>query len=154
MALTDTGVRKAKAKDTAYRLSDGGGLYLWITPAGGKLWRWKYRHECKEKLMSFGKYPDVPLSQARERHAGARKLLAAGIDPMAQRKAEKAQAENSFQSVSLLWLEHWRHGKSPRHADYVKRRIEADILPNLGARAFGNLFWPTSAVCFGPPLER
>ncbi|MHB1744692.1 MAG: Arm DNA-binding domain-containing protein [Acidobacteriaceae bacterium] len=72
MALTDTGVRKAKAKDTAYRLSDGGGLYLWITPAGGKLWRWKYRHECKEKLMSFGKYPDVPLSQARERHAEAR----------------------------------------------------------------------------------
>ena len=70
--------------------------------------------------MSFGRYPDVSLSLARERHAEARKLLASGVDPMAQRKAEKSAAENSFQSVSLLWLEHWRHGKSPRHADYVK----------------------------------
>ncbi len=142
MALTDTGVRKAKAKDTAYRLSDGGGLYLWITHAGGKLWRWKYRHECKEKLMSFGKYPDVPLSLARERHAEARKLLASGVDPMAQRKAEKSAAENSFQSVSLRWLEHWRHGKSPRHADYVKRRMEADILPSLGARPIAEIEAP------------
>jgi len=142
MALTDTGVRKAKAKDTAYRLSDGGGLYLWITPAGGKLWRWKYRRECKEKLMSLGKYPDVPLSLARDRHAEARKLLASGVDPMAQRKAEKAAAENSFQSVSLRWLEHWRHGKSPRHADYVKRRMEADILPNLGARPIAEIEAP------------
>ena len=142
MALTYTGVRKAKAKGTAYRLSDGGGLYLWITPAGGKLWRWKYRHECKEKLMSFGKYPDVPLSLARERHAEARKLLASGVDPMVQRKAEKSAAENSFQSVSLRWLEHWRHGKSPRHADYVTRRMEADILPNLGARPIAEIEAP------------
>jgi hypothetical protein len=122
MALTDTGVRKAKAKGNAYRLSDGGGLYLCVTAAGGKLWRWKYRHEGKEKLMSFGSYPDVSLSLARERHSEARKLLATGIDPMAQRKAEKTQAENSFQSVSLRWLEHWRHGKSPRHVDATRRR--------------------------------
>ncbi len=108
MALTDTAVRKAKTKDTAYRLSDGGGLYLWMTPAGGKLWRWKYRREGKEKLMSFGSYPDVSLSLARERHAEARKLLASGVDPMVQRKADKSAAENSFQSVSLLWLEHWQ----------------------------------------------
>jgi Arm DNA-binding domain len=78
MALTDTVIRKAKAKDAAYRLSDGGGLYLWITPAGGKLRRWKYRHDGVEKLMSFGKYPDVPLSLARERHSEVRKLLATG----------------------------------------------------------------------------
>jgi hypothetical protein len=61
-------------------------------------------------------------------------LVAFGIDPMMQRKAEKATAENSFQIVSLRWLEHWRHGKSPRHVDYVTRRIEADIQPSLGAR--------------------
>ncbi|MGC1781223.1 MAG: integrase arm-type DNA-binding domain-containing protein [Acidobacteriaceae bacterium] len=142
MALTDTAVRKAKTKDTAYRLSDGGGLYLWMTPAGGKLWRWKYRREGKEKLMSFGSYPDVSLSLARERHAEARKLLASSVDPMVQRKADKSAAENSFQSVSLLWLEHWRHGKSPRHADYVKRRIEADILPSLGARPIAEIEAP------------
>ena len=134
MALTDTTIRKAKPKDAAYRLSDGGGLYLQITPAGGKLWRWKYRFDSKEKLMSFGSYPDIPLSSARERHLEARKLLATGIDPMAERKAEKAAAENSFQSVAGLWLAHWQDGKCPRHVDYVKRRMDADIFPCLGAR--------------------
>jgi integrase len=142
MALTDTTVRKAKTKDSAYRLSDGGGLYLWMTPAGGKLWRWKYRHEGKEKLMSFGSYPDVSLSQARERHGEARKLLATGIDPMTQRKAEKAAVENSFQNISALWREHWQDGKSSRHVDYVKRRMDADILPCLGARPIAEIEAP------------
>jgi integrase len=146
MPLTDTEVRKAKAQDEAYRLSDGGSLYLWVTPAGGKLWRWAYKHEAKEKLMSFGKYPEVSLALARERHAEARKLLATGLDPMAQRKAaktaEKAAIENSFQSIASLWLEHWQDGKSPRHVEYVKRRMEADILPCLGARPIAEIEAP------------
>lgn len=82
--------------------------------------------------MSLGKYPDVSLGQARERHSEARKLLAEGVDPMAQRKAaktaEKAAVENSFQNIPARWLEHWQDGKSPRHVDYVKRRMNADIL--------------------------
>ena len=61
MVLTDTEIRKAKGRAYAYRMSDGGGLYLWITPPGGKLWRWKYRFEWREKLMTFGSYPDVSL---------------------------------------------------------------------------------------------
>ncbi len=134
MALTDTEIRKAKAKGKAYRMSDGGGLYLFVTAPGGKLWRWKYRFEGREKLMSFGSYPDVSLSLARERHVVARKLLATGTDPMAERKAEKSAAEDSFQSVARLWLAHWQDGKSPRHVDYVKRRMDADILPCLGTR--------------------
>ena len=73
MALTDTVIRKAKAKDVPYRISDGGGLYISITPAGGRLWRWKYRFDGREKLMSFGSYPDVPLSLARESHSEARR---------------------------------------------------------------------------------
>jgi hypothetical protein len=89
MALTDITIRKAKTRERPYKVSDGGGLYLWVTPAGGKLWRWTYRHEGKQKLMTLGKYPDVPLAQARERHSEARKLLAAGVDPMVQRKADK-----------------------------------------------------------------
>ena len=116
MPLTDTEVRKAKAQDEAYRLSDGGSLYLWVTPAGGKLWRWAYKHEGKEKLMSFGKYPDVPLALARERHAEARKLLATGVDPMAQRKAEKTAekvaVENSFQSIATRGWSIGRRGKA------------------------------------------
>lgn len=146
MALTDTEIRKAKTRDKAYRVSDGSGLYLWITPAGGKLWRWAYAFSGKEKLMSFGKYPEVPLALARERHLEARKLLATGIDPMAQRKAEKTAqmtlSANSFQNIASLWLEHWKDGKSPRHVDCVKRRMEADILPCLGARSITEIEAP------------
>ena len=146
MALTDTEIRKAKSSGKACRMSDGTGLYLWITPAGGKLWRWAYDYSGKEKLMSFGRYPDVPLALARERHLEARKLLATGVDPMAQRKVEKtaqmATSTNSFQSVAALWMEHWQDGKSPRHVDYVKRRMEVDILPCLGARHIAEIEAP------------
>ena len=146
MALTDTEIKKTKAKEKAYSLNENGGLYLWITPVGGKLWRWAYRFDRKEKLMSFGKYPDVPLALARERHSEARKLLATGVDPMAQRKAEKTAEriaiENSFQSITTQWLEHWQEGKSPRHVDTVRRRMAADILPCLGARPIAEIEAP------------
>jgi hypothetical protein len=119
-------------------MSDSGSLYLCVTPAGGKLWRWAYTHEGKEKLMAFGKYPDVPLALARECHAEARRLLATGLDPMAQRKAaktaEKVAAENSFRTISGLWFDHWRSEKSAQHADATRRRMDANILPLLGAR--------------------
>ncbi|HWZ13306.1 MAG TPA: Arm DNA-binding domain-containing protein, partial [Acidobacteriaceae bacterium] len=89
MALTDIQIKRTKPRTKPYKISDGGGLFLWVTPSGGRLWRWAFRFEGKAKLMTFGKYPDVSLSQARERHGEARKLLAAGTDPMAHRKAEK-----------------------------------------------------------------
>ena len=146
MELTDTEIKKAKAKEKAYSMGDGGGLYLWVKPTGGKLWRWSYRFDGKEKLMSLGKYPDVSLAHARERHSEARKLFATGIDPMAQRKAEKtaekAAVENSFQSVAAQWLEHWQDGKSPRHVEYIKRRMATDILPCLGARPIAEIEAP------------
>jgi integrase len=127
-------------------LSDGGSLYLWVTPAGGKLWRWAYKYEGKEKLMSFGKYPAVSLALARERHADARKLLATGIDPMAQRKtaktAERTAAENSFHTIAGLWFEHWQSDKSRQHVDATRRRMEANIFPLLGARPIGEIEAP------------
>jgi integrase len=146
MALTDIETRRAKRKQKAYRMSDSGGMYLWVTPAGGKLWRWSYAYGGKEKLMSFGKYPDVSLAMARERHGEARKLLATGIDPMAQRKAEKTAEQvanaNSFASIAAQWLEHWRHGKSPRHVDSTRRRLAANILPSLGTRPIAEIEAP------------
>jgi hypothetical protein len=69
--LTDIEVKKAKAKDKPYAMSDGAGLYLWVTTAGGKLWRWGYRFDGREKLMSYGKYPDVTILMAREAHHAA-----------------------------------------------------------------------------------
>ena len=104
MAITDTEIKRAKPEQKPYSMSDSGGLRLVISPAGGKLWRWKYRFEGKEKLMSLGKYPDVSVGLARQRHSDGRKLLAAGSDPMMQRKiersAEQASNENSFASVA------------------------------------------------------
>jgi integrase len=137
VALTDTEIKKAKARGEAYSMADGG-LYLWVTPPGGKLWRWSYRFSGKRKLMTLGRYPDISLADARDRHGDARKRLAKGVDPMAQRKAEKTAekiaVETSFQSVAAKWLEYWRHGKSQRHAAYVERRMEVDVFPRLGAR--------------------
>ena len=138
MALSDIEVKRAKADEKPYSMSDGKGLYLWLTPSGGKLWRWGYRFGGKEKLMSFGKYPDVSLAQARERHDTARKLLAQLIDPMAQRKADKRERqltnETSFESIFYLWLAHWRAGKSLRHVDQIIRRMKSNILPCFGDR--------------------
>jgi hypothetical protein len=112
MPLTDIEVKRAKGRGKPYKMSDGGNLYLWVTPSGGKLWRWAYRHEGKEKLMSLGKYPDVSLARARERHGEGRKLLAEGIDPMAQRKAEK-MAEQAANCESVQCLDE-RSSSNPR----------------------------------------
>jgi integrase len=142
MKLTDIQIKKMKPSTKPYKESDGGGLFLWVTPSGGRHWRWTYRYEGRAKLMTFGKYPDVSLAQARERHSEARKLLATSVDPMAERKAEKATMENSFHSVAARWMEHWQHGKSPRHVDYVRRRMQADILPCLGTRSISAIEAP------------
>ena len=146
MALTDLEIKRAKTKDKPYKLSDGGNMYLWVTPAGGKHWRWAYRCEGKAKLMTFGRYPDVPLALARERHAEARKLLASGINPMEQRKAEKTadqrNTENSFASVATRWLEHWKDDKSARHVNTTSRRLDSNILPILGRRQIDEIEAP------------
>jgi hypothetical protein len=146
MALTNTEIRHSKPAQKPYKLADSGGLHLLVTPAGGRLWRWKYRFEGTEKQLTLGQYPEVPLALARERHAGARAQLASGVDPMEQRKAEKmaqrAAAENSFQTIAGLWWEHWRVGKSPRHADMTRRRLEQNVFPALGARPIAEIEAP------------
>jgi integrase len=136
--LTDTAIRKAKPSAKPYSMTDGRGLYLSVTPAGGKLWRWGYTFNGKEKLMSFGQYPDVSLLMARKRHGEARTLLADGLDPMAERKAQKSAqllaSENSFASVAAKWIEHWKAHKSKQHVDTIRRRMAANVLPSLGER--------------------
>lgn len=143
MALTDTEIRRSRPGDKPYRLADGQGLFLLVTSTGGRLWRWKYRFEGKEKLMALGQYPDVRLADARDRLVEARRLLASGVDPMATRKAEKATKRqagaNSFRAITSLWLEHWRADKSPRHADTTQRRLEANVFPILGARPISQI---------------
>lgn len=143
--LTDIKVKNAKGKVKPYKLTDGQGLYLHITPTSGKWWRFKYRFDGKEKLLSFGTYPEVSLADARDKRTDARKQVAAGIDPSKIRKAQKAargQAENSFEVVTREW-----HGKftprwTPIHADTTIRRLERDAFPWIGARPINELKAP------------
>lgn len=143
MALSDTAVRKAKPADKPQRLFDGGGLYLEIAPSGGKWWRLKYRFGGKEKRLSLGTYPDTGLADAREKRDTARKLLAQGVDPGAQRKAEKAagmeRAANSFEVVAREWLAikkpEWTSGQYDKECG----RLENHAFPRIGALPIANI---------------
>lgn len=90
MALTATDVKQAQPAEKPQKLFDGGGLYLFVTPEGGKYWRLKYRFGGKEKRLAFGVYPKVTLEAARERRDEARALLAEGVDPGEIRKQQRA----------------------------------------------------------------
>ena len=137
MPLTDVTVRTAKPREKPYKLSDSGGLYLEVTPAGGKRWRWKYRVGGREKLLSMGVYPDVPLAAARARRDDARKLLASGVDPSVQRQGEKAaQAEsaaNSFEVIAREWFDKHQSGWAESHSSKVMTRLEKDVFPYIGS---------------------
>lgn len=143
MALTDTAIRTVKLAKKPFKMYDRDGLFLLVNPGGSKLWRWRYRFDDKEKLMALGEYPLLSLAQAREHHLAARRTLALGVDPMAERKAEaeakqkeaqarQAESERSFERVAKKWWELWSVGKSPRHADTVMRRMKADVFPAYG----------------------
>jgi hypothetical protein len=104
--LTDAKIKTAKPGDKPFRTFDGGGLYLEITPTGGKLWRLKYRFGGKEKRLAIGTYPDTLLAKARMQRDEARRLLADGIDPSENRKI---QNEPPRDSRRLHFLRGWSH---------------------------------------------
>lgn len=143
MALTDVAIKKLKAEGKPIKVADERGLFLLIKPTGAKLWRWKYRFQGKEKLMAIGGYPDVSLAQARDKRDEGRRLLAAGSDPMAQRRearvAMQIAMEDSFEAVARKWWDSWKTARSSRHADYVKRRLEGDVFPIIGHRPIAHL---------------
>ena len=146
MALTDLKVKKAKATDKPQKLADGGGLYLLVQPNGAKYWRLKYRVARVEKVLALGVYPDVTLSDARERREVARKVLANGADPGAVKKAQKAAvvalAENSFEIVASEWLSKFSKDWKESHTRTVSVRLVNDVFPWLGARPIGEINAP------------
>ena len=143
MALSDTKIRTLRPKDKQFKLSDERGLYLLVTPSGGKLWRFKYRIDGKEKLLSFGAYPDVSLADARERREEARKQLAADGDPNEIRKAIKdakgERAANSFEVVTRIWLKDYSANLSLVTSAKNLRLFERDIFPWIGDRPIADL---------------
>lgn len=136
--LSDIQINKAKPQAKDVKLFDGGGLFLVITPTGGKLWNLKYRFNGKEKKLSIGAYPAITLAEARQRRSDAKTLIANGVDPGELKKTLKSTpvevVTNSFESVAREW--HLKHsGKwSAVHATTIIDRLEKDVFPYMGAR--------------------
>ena len=160
--LTATVVLKAKPRAKPYKLFDGRGLYLQVASDGRRYWRYKYRIDGKEKLLSLGVYPDVPLAShervdkvtgqrmwvkgARELHEEARILLRSGIDPSRHRKQQKAAnrlaSSNTFEAIAKEWLRRKAPTWGDSHARIIKRRLENDAFPAIGSEPVAALTGP------------
>ena len=134
--LTDTAIRKAKAGDKPYKLSDTNGLHVYVTKAGSKIFRYRYEFFGKEKTLVIGDYPEMSLLEARRARDEARQLLKAGKDPSAQKKLEKAiqrsDAEATFEVVAKEWFDLASTVWAPAHANEVWRTLKRDVLPHIG----------------------
>lgn len=141
--LTDTAIKKAKPGEKPKRMFDGGGLYLEVATSGGKLWRFKYRFEGKEKRQALGVYPDTSLVKAREKRDKARRLLADGIDPGEHQKVQKAAkvalSANSFEAIGREWFAKMKPEWADSHADKIMARLERDVFPWLGKRPIAEM---------------
>ena len=146
MPLTDTAIRTAKPTDKPYKLSDEKGLFLLIQPNGAKYWRLKYRYGGKEKMLSFGVYPDIGLKDARTKRDEARNLLTKDVDPGEHKKATKAakveRSANSFEVICREWLEARKQTvEASQHAKTLAR-MENDVFPWLGSKAISEITAP------------
>lgn len=139
--LNDKAVAAAKPGEKDYKLADGDGLHLLVKTNGSKLWRLKYRIVGKEKLLSFGQYPVVSLKNAREWALEARKLLAAGLDPMQVKKEVKsaaiasasapAEVLETVEAIAREWFEKFSSQWVDSHASKIIRRLERDLFPHF-----------------------
>jgi integrase len=145
--LSALAVKNATSQDKAIRkLPDGQGLYLWVYADGSKYWRMRYWVNKKEKGLSLGVYPAISLADARKRRDELQDQIAKGVDPGVKRKADKAaaalNAANTFEAVAKEWYGKQVHTWAASHALDVKRRLESNIYPTLGARPIADLTAP------------
>ncbi len=139
--LTATKINAAKPGTKGYKLADGLGLHVYVSPAGGKLWRFKFRFDGKEGLLSFGTYPEISIVEAREKRDAARKLLRDGIDPREPKRAMKTAAAQSvaFEAVAREWHQKFRDQWSESYATEIVERLELDVFPWIGTNAIREL---------------
>lgn len=146
MKLYDKDCKNAKPRDSIYRIFDGGGLYLEVTPRGAKHWRLKYHYLGREKRISLGSYPAVGLAEARRKSLEAKKLLEVNIDPSAARKQERRkllrETENSFKAVALEWHANRKERWSAGYADDILLRLQKDVFPSLGSTPINDIETP------------
>lgn len=143
MKLTARQISTARPMEKAYKLADGGGLYLLVNPNGSRYWRMKYRYAGKEKLLSIGVFPDVTLAEAREKRVEAKRMLAAGNDPSEAKQAAKEErareVNNSFELLALEWHEHKKPNWSSSYANDILEYLRKDIFPYIGKRAITDI---------------
>jgi hypothetical protein len=136
MALTALAITKLKPKDKLYRLADSGGLCIEITPAGSKLWRWRYNFNGKPQMLALGKFPAVSLEQARRKAEDARQQLQAGKHPTREKKAEKLRRsisnENTFEAITRKWIELKGEKLNKKYHKQSLVRLEKHVFPLIG----------------------
>ncbi|HEX7381954.1 MAG TPA: integrase arm-type DNA-binding domain-containing protein, partial [Nevskiaceae bacterium] len=149
-------VRSASAKERAYKLYDGHGLFLLVTPTGGRLWRWKYHRpgSKKENLLSLGTYPLVSLQRARQKRDEVRRQLDAGLDPGMERRAQSTAAGNTFEAVMREWYKKHKGSWSESYKEHVLQRLEANVLPWMGNRPIAGIKAPEVLACLRRVEER
>lgn len=142
-ALTDTRAKNAKPAEKSYKVYDGGGLYLFVTPNGSKSWRYKYRLHGREYVFALGLYPDLGVKDARTEHAKARDLVEQGVHPLHARKKEAlkraSEAENTFAAVTKEWMAKKRSGWSATYCQQLQTVMDDDVLPEIGALPIGDV---------------
>lgn len=143
MSLSDTRVRAAKPRARNYKIYDSGGLFLLVTPGGGRLWRLKYRFAGKERLLAVGAYPVVGLAAARQRRDAALRALDAGQDPSAekaqQKRAVRDAASHTFEIVAREWHAAQKYRWTPTYGRQVMVRLEVDVFADLGPRPIAEI---------------
>lgn len=132
--LTIGAVKAAAPQARAYKMTDGGGMFLFVTPAGAKSWRLKYRWRGREKLLVLGRWPDMALPAARTARELAKQQLLAGVDP-----GKKADRGDSFEAIARAWHAHQLERWSPAHAEDVLASLVRDVFPEIGARPIGSI---------------
>jgi integrase len=145
--LSNTVISGAKPREKAFKLADGGGLYLLVTPAGSRWWRLRFRVRGTEKMLSLGTFPDVSLKLARERRDQARRDLANGIDPSAKRRTEKMASGNTFEAIAREWFGRFSPNWAPGYSSKVIRRLEICVFPWIGSMPISQIKPPDLLSC-------
>lgn len=158
MKLIDAEIKAIKPTGKQQKIADGNGLVLLVMTNGSKVWRYRYRYNGVEKMLSLGKYPAVTLKEARAERERVSGLLAQGIDPSTERKEAKIKQafaiENDFKSVARAWWELWRVKYSQVHADKVWVRIDRDVNSIIGNYPIRDVTPSLIILCIKGIVER
>ena len=156
MPLTDTRIRTLKFTGKPAKYADGGGLHLYVSSSGKKLWRMTYYYDKKEKVLSFGEYPVISLEKAREKRLEAKQLLTEGVDPGAHKKAikeaQRSEVNDTFQTIAIEWYKTRTTDFTEKHRGTVMYRMEKYIFPFIGGEHIAKMEAP-DILAVVKPLE-